>query len=209
MRGRTRKAGKRHPGGQLVRTPANDKGNMFVQARREAFEIFHDGKASQQLSDAIGRVWAAGLLDGAEYDPAILRDAGRRYGSLYWHEYSEVAVRMGSFEPRSAGKSGLADFRTPDPNGERFASLDNLAMSAGRQAYDAMHKLCVDEWWFPDTQAGWIDRLINTARVKAKQPVCGQLEMAGDRDKLALAKACLIAMVAGNKADERKLALRA
>lgn len=205
-KGRPRRAGKRHPSGQLVRTPANDKGNVFVQARSEAFEIFHDGKASQQLSDAIGRAWAAGLLDGAEYDPAILRDAGRRYGSLYWTEYGEVAVRMGSLEPRSKGTGGGG---WNDPNGERFAALDSLAMSAGRAGYDAMHKLCVDEWWFPDTQASWIDRLINTARVNAKQPVCGMLEIEGDRAKLRLAIEALIAMVAGNKQDERKLALRA
>jgi hypothetical protein len=201
-RGRPRKAGKRHPSGQLVRTPANDKGNAFVQARKEAFHVFQGGKAEQQLSDAIGRVWAAGLLDGAEYDPAILRDIGRRYGSLYWTEYAEVAVRMGSLEPQSKG-TGSGSWE--DPKGEFFATLDALAMSAGREAYDAMHKLCVDEWWFPDAQAGWIDRLINTARIRAKQPVCGQLEMAGDREKLDSAMRCLIAMVAGNKMVVKKV----
>lgn len=164
--------------------------------------MFQGGKAEQQLSDAIGRAWAAGLLDGAEYDPAILRDMGRQYGALYWIQYAEVAVRMGTLEPRSKS-SGIG--RWDDPKGEIFEKLDGHAMSAGRAAYDAMHKLCVDEWWFPDTQADWIDRLINTARVRAKQPVCGQLEMPGDRAKLDSAIACLIAMVAGNKTVVKKV----
>jgi len=203
--GRKRKAGKREPNGRLQRTPANDKGNDVVQARSLAFSVFQGGKADQQVSDPIGRAWAAGLLDGQQHDGAILRDAGRRYGRLYWREFAALAPRVGEIEPRSRGAAFISD---NDAEGLQFQRLDNLLRGAGREASGALHDLCVNCWWFPDQGPDWVDRLLTEARIRkqadlvaaGKAPlgsIVGPLPMTGDHKLLALAISGLVAMVEG------------
>ena len=202
-RGRPRKAGPRNAKGRLVVMP--DRGNDRVQARHAAFARFQNGKANEQTHDQIGRAWAVGLLDGRSIDPAILRDKGREYGGRYWQEYAEMAPSMGA--PERAAKGNDNDGMDDKP-GERFMRLDILARSVGREAADAMHSMCVDEWWFPDDNQPWIDRLINTAFLKAGATVAGEIERPGDRERLRIAVDVLVAMAdGGNKVENISFAL--
>ena len=194
-RGRPRKPGARNAKGRLILLP--DRGNIRVQARSRAFARFQSGRADQQVVDQIGRAWAAGLLDGYGQDPAILRDIGRRYGGLYWHEFAVLAPKTGQFERRD--RSAANDASWQDNPGEHFVRLDLLARDAGREAVAAMHGLCVDGWWFPDTNAPWIERLINSAIRDAGGHPLGELAGAADRVRMAAAAAALAMMVEGRR----------
>jgi hypothetical protein len=194
-RGRPRKAGARNAKGRLILSP--DRGNIRVQVRSQAFARFQSGRADQQVMDQIGRAWAAGLLDGFEQDPAILRDIGRRYGGLYWHEFATLAPKTGQFERRDRATGNAVGWQ--DNPGEYFARLDMLARGAGRDALAAMHGLCVDGWWFPDTNAPWIERLINSAIRDTGGHAMGELAAAADRTRMAAAAAALAAMVDGRR----------
>ena len=194
-RGRPRKAGARNAKGRLIQLP--DRGNIRVRARSQAFARFQSGRADQQVVDQIGRAWAAGLLDGFGQDPAILRDIGRRYGGLYWHEFATLAPKTGPLERRD--RTAANDACWQDNPGEYFARLDALARDAGREAAAAMHGLCVDGWWFPDTNAPWVERLINSAIRDAGGHALGELAAAADRARMAAAASCLAAMVDGRR----------
>lgn len=194
-RGRPRKAGARNAKGRLILLP--DRGNIRVQARATAFARFQSGRADQQVADQIGRAWAVGLLDGLDYDPAILRDIGRRYGGLYWHEFATLAPKTGQLERRD--RSAANDARWEDRPGDYFARLDALARSAGREAVAAMHGLCVDGWWFPDTNAPWVERLINAAIRDAGGHPSGDIAGPSDRERMAAAAEALVMMVEGRR----------
>jgi hypothetical protein len=197
-RGRPRKAGARNAKGRLIALP--DRGNAMVQARAARFARFQDGKADQQVSDQIGRAWAAGLLDGTACDAAILRDIGRRYGCLYWHEFAAMAPKMGALERRDRT---VANDTGDDPPGEYFKLLDALARTAGREAVAAMHSLCVDAWWFPDTDQPWLARLIESAVANASGRGASEGACGPDRAKIAAAVEALLAMVDGRPRQGR------
>ncbi|WP_116090748.1 hypothetical protein [Sphingomonas crusticola] len=195
-RGRPRKTGARNSKGRLIALP--DRGNDVVQARAARFARFQDGKADQQVTDQIGRAWATGLLEGHGCDAAILRDIGRRYGSLYWHEFAAMAPNTGALERRDRA---AANDSGEDRAGEYFRTLDTLARTAGRDAVAAMHSLCVDGWWFPDTDQPWVARLINKAIGDASGCTRGEPANVGDRVKLNAALEALVAMVEGRRRD--------
>ena len=192
-RGRPRKAGARNAKGRLIALP--DRGNDRIQARAAAYARFQSGRADEQLADQIGRAWAVGLLDGQTCDAAILRDIGRRYGGLYWHQFAAMAPKTGQWERRDRAAANDAGWN--DNPGEYFMTLDNLARNAGREAAAAMHALCVDGWWFPDTDAPWLARLINSAVEDAGGRPLGELATVGDRAKMQAAATALLAMVEG------------
>ncbi|HWI85334.1 MAG TPA: hypothetical protein VNT42_03285 [Sphingomonas sp.] len=186
-RGRPRKAGARDARGRLIVAP--DRGNAVVQARAAVFARFQDGKADQQIGDQIGRAWAAGLLDGHHCDSAILRDTGRRYAGLYWHEFAIMAPTTAALERQDRC---TANDPGADRPGELFRQLDRLARDAGREAAAAMHSLCVDGWWFPDSDQPWLARLIDQAAV-------GSARAPADEARLEAACTALLAMVEGRR----------
>ncbi|HMI19419.1 MAG TPA: hypothetical protein VK533_07740 [Sphingomonas sp.] len=192
-RGRPRKAGARNAKGRLIVLP--DRGNAVVQARAAMFARFQSGRADQQVGDQIGRAWAAGLLDGMARDAAMLRDIGRRYGGLYWHQFAALAPKTGQLERRD--RTAANDGDGQDNPGEYFAALDALAHKAGREAVAAMHSLCVDGWWFPDTDAPWVARLVSSAVENAGGRGGGDAATAADRAKMQAAAEALLAMVEG------------
>lgn len=193
---RPKKAGRRTKAGRRI--APHDYGNDKVQARVAAYARFQDGKANQQVHDAIGRAWAAGLLDGYGVDGAAIRDAGRNYAERYWGYYPSAAG-VANYEGESRKGSGWGDDQ--DPRGERFQALDTALRDAGRQAYDAMQSLTVDGHWFPDENPAWLDRLINSQRVDMGLPPLGYSVLAtdSDRQKMRLAVSALLAIVEGKE----------
>jgi len=191
--GRKRKAAQRTKSDQISRAgvPKWDYGNDRVQQRREAFQVFQGGKANEHIGDTIGRLWAAGLLDGTAYDPAVLRDIGRRYAGLYWIYYPS-ASGTASYEPRerTTGNQGWYD-----PMGKTFEQLDALLFNSGRKSYDATQAITVNVYWFPDDNPDWVARLINGALRRNGKAITGLLPTQADQDRLTLAKAGLSAMI--------------
>ena len=191
-RGRPRKAGARTAKGRLI-VPV-DRGNAMVQARTARFAGFQGGKADQQVGDQIGRAWAVGLLDGHAFDAAILRDIGRTYASLYWHEYAALAPKMASLERR---QRSVANDCWDDKAGARFNTLDTLVRKAGHRAATALEDLTVNGWWFPDDDKPWVARLIRSAIAANGEGADGESAMANDRARLAAACAALLRMAEG------------
>lgn len=185
---RPRKSGPRRKDGRLA-IQAHDYGNIRVRERREAFKVFQGGKADQQVHDPIGRAWAVGLLDGTTQDAAILRDIGRRYASLYALVYRQTGTAVGELEPRSRGTGDGVD---TDPTGQRYATLDALARSAGSKQRLAMQKLCCGD--SPDSNPEWLNRLI-VARLDFIKDAMRPFER--DHMIMTQAIAALVAMVEG------------
>lgn len=197
--GRPRQNRERRKDGRMV--PLIDKGNIVVQARRAAFEVFQGGKASDQIGDPIGRAWAVGLLDGAAFDAAMLRDIGRRYAQLHSIVYRQTQCAVADHD-RVRGTGAGND---NDHTGERFAKLDQLARDAGSKERLAMRKLCVEG--SPDENPLWLDRLIKAkcAARMGKNTTAWTAEMLAryfaetTRDAMIMAQAigALVAMVEG------------
>ena len=200
-KGRPQLPGKRK-GKRRILTPVWDYGTERIQERRKLFaKLRQDDKAADHLDDPIGRAWAAGLLENARIDPAVLRDAGRKYAAGYWCYWPNV-VGVAKYEQdiRKGNWNGDTDIR-----GERFNAADRLLKDAGRKAYSAVQSLVLDNHWFPDANPDWVDRLINERLLKARAPVAGQLPLPGDADRLALALDGLMAL-AGEVENARRAA---
>src|SRR3954468_8595249 len=169
--GRPSKSGRRRlKNGRRADIEPFDHGAAHIQRLRDRFARCQEGKATQQLFDPIGRAWAVGLLENARIDPAVLRDAGRDYAARYWNYYP-AAVGVANYldEDRRAEVWGGGE----DPGGEWFQRLDALLKNAGRVAYEAVHSLCLDFYWFPDDSPAWLDRLIG-ARLAVADGAAGQ-----------------------------------
>ncbi len=159
---RVRKGGRRKldrqrfPGGKLK--PLFDRGSDRTIAARERFARFHQGKADQQVFDPIGRAWCVGLLENERVDPAVLRDAGRRYAAAYWayYEGGPATPRYDGITAATTAPKGAAH----DPGGEAFQRMDRALKDAGRAAYGAVQALCVDGYHFPDEDPAWVGRLV-------------------------------------------------
>jgi len=154
-RGRPRLKGPRTPGGRLV-TPARVPANDVVTARHAWYARHFGAKVAGDAHDAIGRAWAAGLLDNDRIDPAALRDIGRRYAHLHDRVFSATVVKTATLDPMPKGTS---DGRADDPPGERYARLDAIARDAGSKERLAMRKLCTEPT--PDQDPPWLARLIH------------------------------------------------
>ena len=202
-RGRPSKSGKRHKCGKLIRATPFDHGAEHVTIARARFARFHDGKATQQVHDPIGRAWAVGLLENHRFDPAVLRDAGRDYADRHFR-YFPGASGVANYEgdDRRAG----FDSRTDDPTGEWYNRIDGMMRDAGFTAYRAAQSLCTECYWTPDNNPPWLERLINDRLAKAGVPVFGQLSVGGDMETARQAIYGLLALCEGTKSNNRALA---
>lgn len=137
--------------------------NQRVIDRREAFSFVtptkgpdgRGGTIDQDICDGIGQLHALGLLDGHGHEPQQLRDAGRRWGELYWNNNPETNPKVGKLEPASrstGGKPGL----NPRDYGE-FRALDDALDEAFERG--AVMSLVVDPWW-SDEIVPWASGLI-------------------------------------------------
>jgi hypothetical protein len=195
--GRPNKSGRRRlKSGRRADVVPFDHGADHVRRQRDRFARFQDGKATQQVFDPIGRAWAVGLLENARIDPAVLRDAGRDYAARYWNYYP-AAVGVANYldEDRRAAIWPGGE----DPGGEIFQKLDAQLKNAGRKSYDAAHSLCLDFYWFPDDNPGWLDRLINARLFVARDAAMGRLDTPADASTMREALEGLLALAEGAK----------
>jgi len=180
-RGRPRLKGPRTANGRLAipaRVPAND----VITARHAWYARHFGAKAAGDAHDAIGRAWAAGLLENPRIDPAALRDIGRRYAHLHEIVFNATVVKTSALEIVA---KGTGDGRADDPPGERYARLDTLARNAGSKERLAMRKLCIEPT--PDQDPPWLARLIHAR-------AAGVASEARDMLILAQAARALLAM---------------
>lgn len=187
--GRPKLPGKRKNGRRVL--TQWDHGTEKLQALRARFARFHNGKASQQVCDPIGRAWAVGLLENDRIDPAVLRDAGRNYAARYWSHYpSPNGVSNYEKDCRAPSRSEA------DPLGAKFKVLDDNLARSGRDAGQATQSLCLDNHWFPDANPAWLDRLIEDRMDKGsrhtlsdarqmKLAIEGLMALAGEKERIA------------------------
>lgn len=188
--GRPRLPGKRHKNGRRILTQW-DHGTEKLQELRARFAKFHNGKASQQVCDPIGRAWAVGLLENDRIDPAVLRDAGRNYAARYWGHYPSMNG-VSNYEKDCRAPSRM----DTDSAGLRFAAIDRQLSLSGHGAASAVHGLCLDFHWFPDANPAWLDRLIEDRMDKGsrhtlsdarqmKLAIEGLMALAGEKERIA------------------------
>lgn len=169
-------------------------------AHRERETLF--GKAAGALNaaqrrDPIGRAWHEGLLDGHGVGSEVLRDVGRQYGFLYWHEYRSVDATVGGYaEMVALGSVRLAGEVGLDGLGMLWRAFSAIVDPLGHEVRDALHRLCVNDMWFSEGP-DWLDRLIALARAGRGEAVAGELARRGDEARLRLAVGALAALARG------------
>lgn len=161
--GRKRKGGKRHPGGQLMRTPKIDKGTPEVQARRARYAGVKADPT--QTIDAVGRAWCVGLLTDEE------RDTARRFAVLYWRKLPAPNPISGLYRGMVSGvvdelppgwsKEMMLDDIDDKDKRQEFALnrlIERIGARGGpvRRAFDQM---VLDPW--SDSGPPWLDAIIS------------------------------------------------
>lgn len=195
-----RKSGKRDIGGRLLRpktkaarAAAPDPGNDRVQQRRATFAIFQGGKAGNEIHDAPGQAWAAGLFDGQTVDDKALRDAARDYANLYWAWYVALLPKSPNLQRSARSSSAKGDTTSQE---RRFMALDAILGATGRSIRNAVHGLCVD-YWGRDETPPWLERCINSRRALRGGRVVGLVASDDDWNRLNCAIDGLLAMTSG------------
>ena len=198
-RGRPRKAGLRTKTDQLSRAgkaKPHDYGNIKVIERHSRFQHFIADKGREFEGTPAGRLWIVGAFDGHDIDPQVLRDCLLDYAARYWGYYPNPPAVANYTQENRRGLGG-SDHRQPDPAGERFELLDSILRDCGQETRQTVHWAVIDNHFFPDEDAPWIARIINTRvadRIadlkRRKQPVPPDLaitgELARDTDWLSL-----------------------
>lgn len=188
--GRKKKGGAREPSGRPSRA-VRDYGNDIVQARRTMFDCMaiRDGKAADEVSDGIGRLWALDFLDGHSIDPAVLRDSGRKYAALYWVRNADKAPRVSDAERVGFSKPSLEDTRA-DLLFERW--LDDLPVYERR----VLETVVVDHW-HSDGEEPFVERLVGRELMQRGRIKFASPEHPGDRTQLAALLRALFILVDG------------
>jgi hypothetical protein len=139
-----------------------------------------------------GRLLLVGAFDGLEAAPDAIFNALQEYGRGYWSNYHTTGAVVSDYQREVRGPSDPGEIR-PDPKGQWFDDIDAILRDAGHQARKAVHSVTVDLHWFPDDDAPWAGRIINSRvlqkraeLIRHKRPVpvemtvCG--ELASDSD---------------------------
>lgn len=190
-----------------------DPGSFGVQ-RQELFCLFLGQQALGYEMTCAGRLRIVGAFDGMEVEPNAILAALQRYTLLYWGEYGDTEMKMS--DPSLVGRSSRFHGRSAeipsDPTGERFRAMDECLTDAGRVARKAVHQVTVDRHFFPDENAPWADRIINTRILQKRQQfmaagqavppqlrVAGQLADDDDWETLKAMKAGALALAQGRR----------
>ena len=197
--GRKKKPGPRGKTGRLQSWKIHDYGNAFVQARADKFRMFGGDSSKGTEFTCAGRLMLVGAFDGMEQEPAAYLSALLEYANGYWGQYAATAPKVAQLERSDRSH----DTRLDDPHGEWFEAMDARLRNAGHQARVAVHQASVDRHFFPDEDATWAARIINTRFVERKIPVAGELACDSDWAMLELLKAGVRALV---EPQQRRLA---
>lgn len=185
--GRKRKSGSRTKGGALSRAvaamsernPPNDR----ALARQERFRHFRGESSIGTEMTCAGRLMLVGAFDGLEAPPETILEALLNYSLGYWGYYTGLQPKIGAYERQDRS----VDSRFSDPAGRAFDQCDERLRSAGRNARQAVIEVTVDRHWFPDEDADWAARIINSRiaqkrdqLMKARRPIPAGLLVIGE-----------------------------
>lgn len=196
--GRKKTPGSRSLGGRKKKPSTTalrakwDYGNERTQNARNLFDAkcIRDGKASGQVFDGIGQLWALDFLDGHHLDPDVLRDTARRYAHLYWNRNGATAPKTGSAERLGFSKPSLID-TGGDLLFEKWTDILPL--------YErSVLELVTVDYWFSDGSAQFVNRLVSTELLKrGRLPQLVEMESANDRETLSALLRALFVLVDG------------
>lgn len=165
---------KKHAKAELARP------NLRVIARQDRFRHFHgDGSIGLEMTCA-GRLMLVGAFNGLEASPEEILNALQNYRLGYWGNYHGGA-QMSDYEKEVKGGN---DNDEPDPDnpdlvkdlrGKWFDGFDAALRDCGDCTRRAVHSITVDLHWFPDEDADWAERVINSA-ILAKRELLRQLK---------------------------------
>ncbi len=160
--------------------------NMRVVERQNRFRHFlGDGALGLDMTCA-GRLMIVGAFDYLEASPEEILNALTAYSQGYWGNYGGGSG-MSDYQKEvrhATGASGRREPILPDPHGKWFDAYDATLRDAGHCAAMAVHSITVDTHWFPDMDADWATRIINS-RCKAKAEAMRHGGPSFDQDNLA------------------------
>lgn len=208
--------GKKGKGGRPKQTEAEKAAakvlrslpNMRVVERQDRFRHFRgDGSLGHEMSCA-GRLMLVGAFDGLEATPEEALHALLAYANGYWGNYADCLPQMSDYQREVRGH-GQND-NLEDRRGEWFDAYDKTLRDCGLQTTLAVHSITTDTHWFPDDDADWAGRIINS-RVMDKRlslrkagrsipdslSIIGGLATDGDWAMLDLARLGVMAMARG------------
>lgn len=203
--------GKKNKGGRPKMTEAAKAAraapNMRVVERQDRFRPFHgDSSIGHEMSCA-GRLMLVGAFDGLDATPEEVLSALLAYSHGYWGNYSDCLPQMSDYQREVKG-GGSGDI-LEDRRGEWFDSYDRRLRDCGHATVQAIHNITVDTHWFPDDDAEWAGRIINSRILdkrlefrKAGKPldgltICGELATDSDWAILELARSGAMALAHG------------
>lgn len=159
--------------------------NMRVVQRQDRFRHFHgDGSLGHEMSCA-GRLMLVGAFDGLEATPEESLHALLAYSQGYWGNYADCLPQMSDYQREVRGH-GQND-NSEDKRGEWFKAYEQTLRDCGHATRQAVHEITVDTHWFPDDDAIWAARIINSrvmdkrlALRKAGRAIPDSLSIAGE-----------------------------
>jgi hypothetical protein len=193
-RGRKRSSGQRTANGKrLSRAKAavaeqfpERGGNGQAQRRADRFRPFAGSSSIGLEMTCAGRLLLVGAFDGLDAAPDAIFNALQEYGRGYWSNFHGPGFVVSDYLREVKGPSNTGEIR-PDPAGTWFDAIDNALRDAGHNARRAVHSVTVDLHWFPDDDAPWASRVINSRilqkraeLLRAKRPLPEGFEIAGE-----------------------------
>lgn len=187
--------------------------NMRVVERQDRFRPFHgDSSIGHEMSCA-GRLMLVGAFDGLDATPEEALSALLAYAHGYWGNYVDCLPQLSDYQREVKGGNDNAEEdehgRAIDKRGEWFADYDQRLRDCGHATVQAVHNITVDTHWFPDDDATWASRIVNSRVLdkrlefrKAGRPldgltICGGLATDSDWAMLELARAGAMALAHG------------
>lgn len=189
--------------------------NPRVIARQDRFRHFHGDSSIGHEMTCAGRLMLVGAFDGLEATPEESLSALLAYANGYWGNYAECLPQMSDYQREVKG--GSDNDNGDDPRGQWFGAIDQTLRDCGHATRQAVHEITVDTHWFPDDDAVWAGRIINSRVLqkrdhlrKANKPVpdsltiCGELAVDSDWAMLELVREAVMALT--RRQDVRRAA---
>ncbi len=145
--------------------------NVRVVERQNRFRHFlGDGALGLDMT-CVGRLMIVGAFDYLEASPEEILNALLTYSQGYWGQYAG-GPGMSDYQKEvrhATGASGRREAIPPDKCGVWFEKYEDVLRDCGHAIRLAIHTITVDTHWFPDTDADWAARIINSrCKVKAE-----------------------------------------